>query len=92
MEFNLKASEIVSELDKYIVGQDDAKRLVAIALRNRWRRMHVTDDIRDDIIPSNIIMIGPTIFASLLAISVLPTPVGPIIIILEGMISSRISS
>lgn len=60
MEFNLKASEIVSELDKYIVGQDDAKRLVAIALRNRWRRMHVTDDIRDDIIPSNIIMIGPT--------------------------------
>ncbi|MFO8062366.1 MAG: ATP-dependent protease ATPase subunit HslU [bacterium] len=60
MEFNLKAAEIVRELDKYIVGQDDAKRLVAIALRNRWRRMHVTDDIRDDIIPSNIIMIGPT--------------------------------
>lgn len=56
----LKASEIVRELDKYIVGQDEAKKNVAIALRNRWRRMQVQDEIREDIIPSNIIMIGPT--------------------------------
>ncbi len=51
---------IVSELDRYIVGQSDAKRAVAIALRNRWRRMEVTGDLRDEIIPNNIIMIGPT--------------------------------
>lgn len=57
---DLKPREIVEELDKYIIGQDDAKRLVAIALRNRIRRMHVEGDIRDEIIPSNIIMIGPT--------------------------------
>ncbi len=52
--------EIVSELDKYIVGQKDAKRMVAIALRNRWRRQHVPEHLRDDIAPKNIIMIGPT--------------------------------
>lgn len=56
----LKAAEIVRELDKYIVGQDEAKKNVAIALRNRWRRMQVEGAIKDDIIPSNIIMIGPT--------------------------------
>ncbi|MBN2718740.1 MAG: ATP-dependent protease ATPase subunit HslU [Deltaproteobacteria bacterium] len=52
--------EIVSELDKYIVGQHDAKRAVAIALRNRWRRQQVTSDLREEISPKNIIMIGPT--------------------------------
>ncbi len=52
--------EIVSELDRYIVGQRDAKRAVAIALRNRWRRQLVPDDLRDEIVPKNIIMIGPT--------------------------------
>jgi len=52
--------EIVSELDRYIVGQRDAKRAVAIALRNRWRRQLVPDDLRDEIAPKNIIMIGPT--------------------------------
>jgi ATP-dependent HslUV protease ATP-binding subunit HslU len=52
--------EIVSELDKYIVGQDKAKRAVAIALRNRWRRQRVTPELRDEIAPKNILMIGPT--------------------------------
>jgi ATP-dependent HslUV protease ATP-binding subunit HslU len=52
--------EIVSELDKYIVGQMDAKRAVAIALRNRWRRQQVPEPLRDEIAPKNIIMIGPT--------------------------------
>jgi ATP-dependent HslUV protease ATP-binding subunit HslU len=52
--------EIVSELDRYIVGQKDAKRAVAIALRNRWRRQQVPDDLREEIAPKNIIMIGPT--------------------------------
>jgi ATP-dependent HslUV protease ATP-binding subunit HslU len=52
--------EIVSELDRYIVGHDDAKRAVAIALRNRWRRKRVPDDLRDEVTPKNILMIGPT--------------------------------
>ena len=52
--------EIVSELDRYIVGQNDAKRAVAIALRNRWRRQLVPEDLREEIAPKNIIMIGPT--------------------------------
>ena len=52
--------EIVSELDKYIVGQKDAKRSVAIALRNRWRRQQIPEPLRDEIAPKNIIMIGPT--------------------------------
>src|SRR5215212_3478397 len=51
---------IVAELDKYIVGQKDAKKAVAIALRNRWRRQRVEEDLRDEIVPNNIIMIGPT--------------------------------
>lgn len=57
---NLTPREIVSELDRYVIGQDEAKRAVAIALRNRWRRLNVQDEIRDDITPKNIIMIGPT--------------------------------
>lgn len=52
--------EIVSELDKYVIGQKNAKRAVAIALRNRWRRQQVPEDLRDEIAPKNIIMIGPT--------------------------------
>ena len=56
----LRPREIVSELDKYIIGQDQAKRSVAIALRNRWRRQQVPQDLRDEIAPKNIIMIGPT--------------------------------
>ncbi len=52
--------EIVSELDRFIIGQDDAKRAVAVALRNRWRRRRVPDDLRDEVTPKNILMIGPT--------------------------------
>jgi ATP-dependent HslUV protease ATP-binding subunit HslU len=56
----LTPAQIVAELDKYIVGQKDAKRAVAIALRNRWRRQQVDEELRDEILPNNIIMIGPT--------------------------------
>ena len=52
--------EIVSELDRYIVGQKDAKRAVAIALRNRWRRQQLTGDLKEEVLPKNILMIGPT--------------------------------
>ena len=52
--------EIVSELDKHIVGQDKAKKAVAIALRNRWRRQQLPDDLRHEVTPKNILMIGPT--------------------------------
>ena len=57
--------EIVQELDKHIVGQDQAKRAVAIALRNRWRRMQVDDALREEITPQNILRIGPTGVGSL---------------------------
>ncbi len=57
---DLKPSEIVEELDKYIIGQDKAKRSVAIALRNRWRRRQVEEGLREEIAPKNIILIGPT--------------------------------
>ena len=57
---DLKPSEIVKELDKYIIGQNKAKRSVAVALRNRWRRQQVPEDLRDEIAPKNIILIGPT--------------------------------
>ena len=57
---NLTPNQIVSQLDKYIIGQKDAKKSVAIALRNRLRRQHVSDELRDEIMPNNIIMIGPT--------------------------------
>src|SRR6516225_4186683 len=52
--------EIVSELDRFIVGQDDAKRAVAIALRNRWRRQQLPEAMREEVVPKNILMIGPT--------------------------------
>jgi ATP-dependent HslUV protease ATP-binding subunit HslU len=57
---SLTPREIVEELDRYVVGQRDAKRMVAIALRNRWRRQQLGPDLREDVIPKNIIMIGPT--------------------------------
>jgi len=57
---NFTPREIVSELDRYIIGQKEAKRAVAIALRNRWRRQQVAPELRDEIAPKNIIMIGPT--------------------------------
>ena len=57
---DLSPREIVSELDRFIVGQHDAKRAVAVALRNRWRRKRVPEDLRDEVTPKNILMIGPT--------------------------------
>ena len=57
---SLSPREIVSELDRYVVGQNKAKRAVAIALRNRWRRQALTGDMRDEVLPKNILMIGPT--------------------------------
>jgi len=56
----LKPSEIVKELDKYIIGQDQAKRTIAVAIRNRTRRKRLPEEIRDEVSPKNIIMIGPT--------------------------------
>ena len=57
---NLTPREIVSELDRFIIGQKDAKRAVAVALRNRWRRKQLVDDLREEVYPKNILMIGPT--------------------------------
>ena len=56
----LTPQEIVKELDKHIIGQDNAKKAVAIALRNRWRRMQLPSEVRTEITPKNILMIGPT--------------------------------
>ena len=57
---NLTPKRIVEELDRYVIGQGDAKRAVAIALRNRWRRQQLPEEMRDEVAPKNIIMIGPT--------------------------------
>ena len=57
---DLTPKQIVEKLDKYIIGQKDAKRNVAIALRNRWRRMNVVEEIQDEIVPNNILLIGST--------------------------------
>ena len=57
---NFSPREIVSELDRYIIGQQEAKRAVAIALRNRWRRQQLTGSMREEVLPKNILMIGPT--------------------------------
>ncbi|MGI9385273.1 MAG: ATP-dependent protease ATPase subunit HslU [Methyloligellaceae bacterium] len=57
---NFSPREIVSELDRYIIGQKDAKRAVAIALRNRWRRQQLDEEMREEVLPKNILMIGPT--------------------------------
>jgi len=59
-DFSFSPREIVSELDRFIVGQADAKRAVAIALRNRWRRLQLDDKLREEVLPKNILMIGPT--------------------------------
>ena len=57
---SLSPREIVSELDRFVIGQSDAKKAVAIALRNRWRRQALQDDMKDEVLPKNILMIGPT--------------------------------
>lgn len=57
---SMTPKEIVGELDKYIIGQDEAKRSVAIALRNRYRRSLLSDELREEITPKNILMMGPT--------------------------------
>jgi ATP-dependent HslUV protease ATP-binding subunit HslU len=57
---DLTPREIVSELDRFIIGQNDAKRAVAVALRSRWRRKQLSNDLRDEVYPKNILMIGPT--------------------------------
>ena len=62
---SLTPRETVAALDKFIVGQSDAKRSVAIALRNRWRRQQVQPPLREEIAPKNIIMIGPPVLAKL---------------------------
>ena len=56
----LSPREIVSELDRYVIGQNAAKRAVAIALRNRWRRQALKGEMKDEVLPKNILMIGPT--------------------------------
>src|SRR6185503_8262524 len=57
---NMTPREIVAELDRYIIGQNDAKRAVAVAVRNRWRRQQLPEQLRQDVAPKNILMIGPT--------------------------------
>ena len=57
---DLTPREIVSELDRFIIGQNDAKRAVAVALRNRWRRKQLPDELKEEVYPKNILMIGPT--------------------------------
>ena len=52
--------EIVSELDRYVIGQKDAKKAVAIALRNRWRRQELPPELKEEVLPKNILMVGPT--------------------------------
>ena len=56
----LSPREIVSELDRYVIGQNKAKRAVAVALRNRWRRQALSEDLKEEVLPKNILMIGPT--------------------------------
>ena len=56
----LSPREIVSELDRYVIGQKEAKKAVAVALRNRWRRQALTDEMKEEVLPKNILMIGPT--------------------------------
>ena len=60
MESSFSPREIVSELDKFIIGQSKAKRAVAVALRNRWRRKQFEESLKEEIVPKNILMVGPT--------------------------------
>ena len=60
MEMNYTPRQIVAELDKYIVGQQEAKKMVAIALRNRWRAKQLPESVREEYVPKNILLIGPT--------------------------------
>jgi len=60
LERNLRPSQVVAELDRHIVGQHDAKRAVAIAMRNRWRRKQLPDDLRKEVTPRNVLLVGPT--------------------------------
>ena len=56
----LTPEDVVNQLDKHIIGQNDAKKAIAIAMRNRWRRANIVGDLKDEVIPKNILMIGPT--------------------------------
>ena len=60
LDINLRPSDVVKELNKHIVGQDDAKKAVAIAMRNRWRRMQLPDDLKKEVTPRNVLLVGPT--------------------------------
>ena len=60
MESSFSPREIVSELDKFIIGQTNAKKAVAVALRNRWRRKQLPENLKEEILPKNILMVGPT--------------------------------
>ena len=60
LERNLRPSEVVKELDRHIVGQKDAKRAVAIAMRNRWRRKQLPEDLMKEVTPRNVLLVGPT--------------------------------
>ena len=60
MDLSFSPREIVSELDKFIIGQTNAKKAVAVALRNRWRRKQLPDSLKEEILPKNILMVGPT--------------------------------
>ena len=59
-EKELTPARIVEELDRYVVGQKDAKRAVAVAIRNRWRRMQLSEEMRQEVLPKNILLMGPT--------------------------------
>ena len=78
--------EIVSELDRFIVGQTDAKRAVSIALRNRWRRLQLDDKLREEVLPKNILMIGPTGVGSVMGPAAF-CPTAPAISKSSGVIS-----
>ena len=60
LDKQLRPNQVVGELDRHIVGQQDAKRAVAIAMRNRWRRMQLPEDLRKEVTPRNVLMVGPT--------------------------------
>src|ERR1051325_1471635 len=84
----LPPKKIVAELDRYIVGQDAAKKAVAIAVRNRWRRAQAPEEIRDEIMPNNIIMIGPTgVGKTEIARRLAPAARVPVLEVVDGSIN-----